>query len=298
MSDKASGRTVGQGSTMLETLYGSLSGMAFGLVSPLASQPFDTLKTKMQAESRFASQSMGSVARQVVRAEGIAGLFRGIVPIVASTGVQKSALFSANAGARRACETSGIVALTAPIPFTSLPPSVIVGGVAAGTARTLVETPFELAKVRFQTGGGVRAATGLLSLGQVAELYTGAAATWARGTVMLTSFFVFCDYSERAAPQLMARPLLGGFLKGGVCATLAWARGRSRWRRTRCRARKGRCTRGDPRWLSCARSRRPTGSAACTAASCPALFAPSWPTARAWRCTNSPRACGRISRLL
>ena len=223
MSDKASGRTVGQGSTMLETLYGSLSGMAFGLVSPLASQPFDTLKTKMQAESRFASQSMGNVARQVVRAEGIAGLFRGIVPIVASTGVQKSALFSANAGARRACETSGIAALTAPIPFTSLPPSVIVGGVAAGTARTLVETPFELAKVRFQTGGGVRAATGLLSLGQVAELYTGAAATWARGTVMLTFFFVFCDYSERAAPQLMARPLLGGFLKGGVCATLAWA---------------------------------------------------------------------------
>ena len=223
MSDKASGRTVGQGSTMLETLYGSLSGMAFGLVSPLASQPFDTLKTKMQAESRFASQSMGNVARQVVRAEGIAGLFRGIVPNVASTGVQKSALFSANAGARRACETSGIAALTAPIPFTSLPPSVIVGGVAAGTARTLVETPFELAKVRFQTGGGVRAATGLLSLGQVAELYTGATATWARGTVMLTSFFVFCDYSERAAPQLMARPLLGGFLKGGVCATIAWA---------------------------------------------------------------------------
>ena len=223
MSDKASGRTVGQGSTMLESLYGSLSGMAFGLVSPLASQPFDTLKTKMQAESRFASQSMGSVARQVVRAEGIAGLFRGIVPIVASTGVQKSALFSANAGARRACETSGIAALTAPIPFTSLPPSVIVGGVAAGTARTLVETPFELAKVRFQTGGGVRAATGLLSLGQVAELYTGAAATWARGTVMLTTFFCLCDYSERAAPQLMARPLLGGFLKGGVCATVAWA---------------------------------------------------------------------------
>ena len=223
MSDKASGRTVGQGSTMLETLYGSLSGMAFGLVSPLASQPFDTLKTKMQAESRFASQSMGNVARQVVRAEGIAGLFRGIVPIVASTGVQKSALFSANAGARRACETSGIAALTAPIPFTSLPPSVIVGGVAAGTARTLVETPFELAKVRFQTGGGVRAVTGLLSLGQVAELYTGAGATWARGTCMLTCFFVLCDYSERAAPQLMARPLLGGFLKGGVCATLAWA---------------------------------------------------------------------------
>jgi solute carrier family 25 carnitine/acylcarnitine transporter 20/29 len=43
--------------------------------------------------------------------------------------------------------------------------------------------------------------------------------TW---QVMLTTFFVLCDYSERAAPTLMARPLLGGFLKGGVCATLAW----------------------------------------------------------------------------
>ena len=27
---------------------------------------------------------------------------------------------------------------------------------------------------------------------------------------------------ERAAPELMSRPLLGGFLKGGVCAMLGW----------------------------------------------------------------------------
>ena len=40
---------------------------------------------------------------------------------------------------------------------------------------------------------------------------------------MLVSFFALCDYSERAAPALMGQPLLGGFLKGGVCATAAWA---------------------------------------------------------------------------
>ena len=183
---------------------GSLSGLAFGLVSPLASQPFDTLKTKMQAEARYARQGMGAVATQVLRADGAAGLYRGILPIVMSTGLQKSALFSANAGARRACEESGVRGL----------PALLVGGLAAGTARTVVETPFELAKVRYQTGGGV---------GQLSELYTGAGATWARGTLMLTSFFVMCDYSERAAPELMSKPVLGGFLKGGVCATLAWA---------------------------------------------------------------------------
>ena len=58
---------------------------------------------------------------------------------------------------------------------------------------------------------------------QLRELYTGATATWARGTLMLTSFFVLCDYSVKAAPDLFARPVLGGFLKGGVCATAAWA---------------------------------------------------------------------------
>ena len=197
------GRMVGTGSSTMELIMGSLSGLAFGLVSPLASQPFDTLKTKMQAEARYARQGMGAVATRVLRTDGAAGLYRGILPIVMSTGLQKSALFSANAGARRACEERGVTGF----------PALLVGGLAAGTARTVVETPFELAKVRYQTGGGV----------QLAELYTGAGATWARGTLMLTSFFVLCDYSEKAAPELMSKPLLGGFLKGGVCATLAWA---------------------------------------------------------------------------
>ena len=66
--EQRTGRMVGQGSSTLEVIYGSISGMAFGLVSPLASQPFDTLKTKMQAESRYAQQGMGTVLRQVLRA--------------------------------------------------------------------------------------------------------------------------------------------------------------------------------------------------------------------------------------
>ena len=325
------GSTVGKGSSLLETFYASLSGLAFGLVSPLASQPFDTLKTKMQADPRCARQSVSLVAQQVLRENGLRGLYSGIMPILASTGAQKSVLFAANAAGRRACEQSGIAPLTAPIPLSGgLKPAVIVGGVASAAARTLIETPFELAKVRAQTGGSFRVIAsgggrgGLFSLGQLAEvrttdapttrtkhatvesrgggarertggrgscgrgrgrpsrvvggggrtlvvidrrgqrpeialprvrarrggarraasdprapvvvalpprrssarrpqLYTGAGATWGRATVMLVSFFALCDYSERAAPALMGQPLLGGFLKGGVCATAAWA---------------------------------------------------------------------------
>jgi solute carrier family 25 carnitine/acylcarnitine transporter 20/29 len=139
---------------LLEALYGSLSGMAFGLLSPLASQPFDTIKTKMQAEARYAKTGPVGVGREILRTEGLKGFYRGMVPILLSTGVQKSALFAGYAGARRLCDRSEIRVLTAPLPFMNgMSMSVIVGSVAASTARTIVETPFELAKVRSQTGG-------------------------------------------------------------------------------------------------------------------------------------------------
>ena len=99
--------TVGTASSLLEMVYGSLSGLAFGLISPLASQPFDTIKTKMQADARFAGQSVFAVARNVVKADGALGLYSGILPILASTGLQKSVLFAANAGGRRACKGAG-----------------------------------------------------------------------------------------------------------------------------------------------------------------------------------------------
>ena len=194
-----------------------------GLLSPLASQPFDTIKTKMQAEARYAKEGPVSVGRAILRTEGLAGMYRGMMPILLSTGVQKSALFAGYAGAKRWCDQSKIALLAAPLPgLNGMNLSVVVGSVTASTARTLVETPFELAKVRKQTGGTFRSAAGVFSLKQISELYTGAFATWGRATMMLTTFFVLCDQAQRTAPELMSRPILGGFIKGGACATIAW----------------------------------------------------------------------------
>ena len=95
------------------------------------------------------------------------------------------------------------------------------GGVVSAAARTVVETPFELMKVRLQTGGSGRASGGasLLSTAQLAELYTGAGPTFYRATLMLGSFFVLCDYFERFAPELMAVPP-----PGGSCQAASWQR--------------------------------------------------------------------------
>lgn len=43
-TEKGAAQMVGKSHPLLEAVYGSLSGMAFGLLSPLASQPFDTIK--------------------------------------------------------------------------------------------------------------------------------------------------------------------------------------------------------------------------------------------------------------
>jgi solute carrier family 25 carnitine/acylcarnitine transporter 20/29 len=149
--------SVGQKHPFLEAFYGSLSGLAFGLLSPLASQPFDTLKTKMQAEAQFAKKGPLEVARTLFKVEGARGFYAGMLPILLSTGVQKSALFAGYAGAKRWCEQSQIQFLTDPLPWCKgMNLSVVVGSIAASTTRTLVETPFELAKVRSQTGGSFR----------------------------------------------------------------------------------------------------------------------------------------------
>lgn len=56
----------------------------------LCPEPFDVVKTKMQADARYVQSSSMSVASHVMRSEGIFGLYRGLLPILASTGVQKS----------------------------------------------------------------------------------------------------------------------------------------------------------------------------------------------------------------
>lgn len=69
--------------------------------------------------------------------------------MLASVGVQKTALFAANAGARRKCENSGIAALVNPIPYSAgLKPAVIVGGIAASAARTVGGCRFWLPFIR------------------------------------------------------------------------------------------------------------------------------------------------------
>ena len=80
----------------------------------------------------------------------------------------------------------------------------------------------EFIKVRQQTGQPWLLGGGGGLAAELRNLYTGFGATWLRTVGLMGTFFCLVDSLERHAPQTIAIPLFGPFLKGGVCATLGW----------------------------------------------------------------------------
>jgi solute carrier family 25 carnitine/acylcarnitine transporter 20/29 len=220
-SPAPSGKLVGGGSSATEGLRGLLCGVLFGLAAPLVGQPLDTLKTRMQASAAYYEGGALRTLVALVRAEGPRALYRGILPPLVGSSIFRSVQLSAYAAAYAAA--AGAPALVRELPGAGgLQLRVLTSAFVASTARALIETPLELIKVRQQTrqpwllrGASLPA--------QLRGLYSGFALTWARTCGLMGTFFIFVDTLERHAPELVAVPLLGPFLKGGVGATLGWA---------------------------------------------------------------------------
>jgi solute carrier family 25 carnitine/acylcarnitine transporter 20/29 len=187
-------------------LIGLMSGAVFGLVSLVVGHPFDTLKTKMQAQMTYSTGSQFHVLYNVLRREGVIGLYRGCIPPLISSPILRSAQFGAYAE---------VYSLTTPKDKTKQPPKILgidvrilLGGCAGGIARGLIECPFDVAKTTRQTGTSWR----------LRELTRGLGANIARNAPLLTFFFIFADQVKHFnIPQS-----LRGFVTGSVCATMAW----------------------------------------------------------------------------
>jgi solute carrier family 25 carnitine/acylcarnitine transporter 20/29 len=216
-------------------LIGLMSGAVFGLVSLVVGHPFDTLKTKMQAQMTYSTGSQFHVLYNVLRREGVIGLYRGCIPPLISSPILRSAQFGAyaegtptrsrNDGYHNLFSSSDICryylfyflvySLTTPKDKTKQPPKILgidvrilLGGCAGGIARGLIECPFDVAKTTRQTGTSWR----------LRELTRGLGANIARNAPLLTFFFIFADQVKHFnIPQS-----LRGFVTGSVCATMAW----------------------------------------------------------------------------
>ena len=175
-------------SPALEGLHGLVCGVAFGLASPLASHPLDTIKCRMQVDPQFARGGALQALRATFREGGVRRLYAGLLPPLAGSVVYRSVQFAAYKSAFTALD-SGWAA--APLPLCGgLEPRVLLATAAATTVRASVETPLEVWKVRRQLGVPP---PGLGAAGLGRELFTGAALTWTRLYIALGTYFVLCD---------------------------------------------------------------------------------------------------------
>ena len=69
------------------------AGGIIGVVTTATFFPFDTFKVRMQVQTANADASLGTVARTILRNEGVAGLFKGVRYPLASVGVVKATQF-------------------------------------------------------------------------------------------------------------------------------------------------------------------------------------------------------------
>ena len=193
---------------MLLTLAGLSVGVLYGTTSVCVGQPFDTIKTKMQAQRGFENLGMFRTLTTTLKRQGPRGLYRGALYPLVGSGIFRSTQF--------AVFESAYTYLDVPWGRWELPSGlqvrVLVGGVLASTARAVIETPLEYPKVRRQTQ----------QAWQLRHVYRGFGITWSRTVGLMCTYFILVDSGRRHAPGLFSSPVLGPFLTSGVAATLGW----------------------------------------------------------------------------
>ncbi len=201
---------------MEEGLRAFVAGALYGFVSPVLGHPLDTIKTKMQAETKYQHMKMRHIIADIWKFDGIRGFYRGFTaPLIASS-AYRSIQFSSYAATYSACEH--IPQLSEPIPYTGgLRLSVLAGACAAALTRSVIESPFEFIKVRMQTNGPWVIEDGsirsMMSTKMILNVYNGYTPLLKRTFLLLGSFFIMIDYSVRYFPDVIDTPVIGPFFK-------------------------------------------------------------------------------------
>ena len=185
-------------------------GIIYGVTVTSASHPFDTIKTKMQAQAGFENSGMVSTFVKVFKAEGVKGLYRGCIPPLWGSGLFRSIQFSAFEATytfldNRFGRTH--------IPLTNgIETRVILGGIMAGACRSVIETPLDYAKIKRQMGQNWK----------LREVFTGFGITCSRACVLMPTYFIALDSFRRHFDDFFKSNILGPFLCSGCSAVAGW----------------------------------------------------------------------------
>lgn len=188
-----------------------VTGLFYGFSNVLVGHPLDTIKTKMQVIPEYKSRSMSSSIRHLYIKEGVKGFYKGVFPPLCGGSIFRAVQFAVFEALYTKWEQNDSYFRTK-IPFTfGLEVRVVLAGVASGTARSLIECPFEYSKVRRQT----------YQKWQYKNLYKGFFALWLRTTGLMMSYFVLVDSFRRNTNAY--KHDWGLFFMNGLCAMMGFA---------------------------------------------------------------------------
>jgi solute carrier family 25 carnitine/acylcarnitine transporter 20/29 len=132
-----------------EGLLSAFTGCLFGATNTIVGHPFDTIKTKMQAQSEHmgARVTYTQTIRSVLRNEGALYLYKGAMPAGIGSIVYRATGFSVYELFYTKWEHNE--KLRKKIPFTGgIEQRTFFAGWLSGSFRAFLECPFEYAKVR------------------------------------------------------------------------------------------------------------------------------------------------------
>lgn len=122
-----------------------ITGCAFGGTNTIVGHPFDTIKTKMQVQAGYKESYINSI-KKVYAEGGIRAFYKGWVPPFFGSVIFRSLQFTAYEVSYANMDND---TLKKKIPLSGgIEWRVLLGGIAAGSTRAVLECPFEYAKVK------------------------------------------------------------------------------------------------------------------------------------------------------
>lgn len=194
-----------------EFMLTAISGVGFGATTVAVGHPFDTIKTKMQAQTAYLENaSMRSTVKQIWRSEGILGFWHGWLPPLAASSVFRSLQFAVmETVVTKFKQRFGVEdhAMLGVLPWSW---ETFLGGFLGGTARSFIECVSENMKVNRQVGQSWKFRNLYKGLGYQIIVASG-----------MFSTFVSIIEGFKNKTNLMDS-MFGQFIVGCVAGTIAW----------------------------------------------------------------------------
>ncbi|EWM25764.1 solute carrier family 25 member 45 [Nannochloropsis gaditana] len=207
---------------IVPTLHSFVAGCAGGVVSLAVGQPFDTIKVRLQASTKF--KGAIDCLRRLLATEGPLALFKGMSsPVLSASFVNAIVFTSYN-------ETMTLIKKTDP-EARKRPTyeQVFLAGSVAGALQCSVLTPSELIKCRLQTDMTRPRSQGLLSCirevyreGGLRAFFNGFGPTLVRDLPAFGCYFALYEVVKDKLEGRGASPWLSSSVAGGFAGCFSW----------------------------------------------------------------------------